>query len=430
MHDKIQLNSEVKEARWDNDEEVWVMTIYNMISGFGDLSSHERELRVKENGYRSVYIGSEIVKAKCLISAVGGLVEPNIWPDSIPGKNEFQGEIFHSARWRHDVDFKNKNIIVLGSGCSATQFVPRLRTDFSAKSVTQIMRSPPWIVPRPVPPGGNEWWENWSPWLCQIIPGFQWFMRKMTFAQTEWTFLRFGGTKYAKKERQRIQKRLLAEMKKVAPQKYHEILTPDYEIGCKRRVFDVEWLASFNDSKVELTTLPLTKVSKRSVTLGPGRMYPPLTKEDSNVSTEEVTLPADIIILANGFQAAKWLLPLKVLGRHGQDLTQVFDERGGPQMYMGVALDNFPNFFALLGPNTGTGHSSALLAIENSVNYSLKLMGPILRGEARITEVKKEAELAYTAEIQKPLRDTVWQNGGCESWYKSSDNDWNGKIYP
>ena len=406
------------------------MTIEHMVSGVGDLSAYERQQQIDKKGHHSVYIGSEKVKARCLISAVGGLVEPNIWPDSIPGKDLFEGEIFHSARWRRDVDFKDKNVIVMGSGCSAAQFVPKLRKEYGVKSVTQVMRSPPYIVPRPVPPGGNEWWEKWSPWLCQTIPGFQMLMRKWTFAQSEYGFRVYGGSEYAAKEREKIQAWLLAEMKKVAPAKYHEILTPNYDVGCKRRIFDVEWLDCFHDPSVELTTLPLTGVAAKSITLGPGRMYPPMSKTDSAVPTDQITIPADIIVLANGFQTSKWLMPLQVTGRHGQDLSQVFDERGGPQMYMGVALDDFPNFFALLGPNTGTGHSSALLAVENTVNLTLKLVAPILRGEATTTEVKKDAELAYTTQIQAALTDTVWQNGGCQSWYKSKDTDWNGKTYP
>ena len=432
LQDKIQLNSEVREARWDETEQVWMMKVHHMVAGVGDLSAHDRQREVDEHGYESVDIGMETVKAKCLVSAVGGLVEPNIWPTSIPGKNKFQGPIFHSARWRHDVDFKDKNVVVVGTGCSAAQFVPRMRKDYGAKSVTQVMRSPPWVVPRPAPPRGNEWWNKWSPWLNKNIPGFQTIMRRYIFALSEYSFRLYGGSDYAAKERSQAENALLANMKKAVPQKYHEILTPDYGVGCKRRIFDVEWLSCFHDPQIELTTLPLTGVTANGIVLGPGRSYPPMSKSDSKVpvAEEEVYKPADVIILANGFQTTKWLLPLSVYGRSGKDITQVFNERGGPQMYMGLALDDFPNFFAILGPNTGTGHSSAILAAENGVNLSLKLIAPILRGEAKTVEVKKSAEEAYTRRIQGALKETVWQTGGCVSWYKSKDTDWNGKSYP
>ena len=142
LHDKIQLDTEVREASWNNEDEVWEMTISHMVTGVGDLSAYDRRQRVDQDGERSVYIGTEKVKAKCLVSAVGGLVEPNIWPENVP-KDNFTGEIFHSARWRTDVDLNNKNVVVLGTGCSAAQFVPKLRTEKGARSVTQVMRSPP-----------------------------------------------------------------------------------------------------------------------------------------------------------------------------------------------------------------------------------------------------------------------------------------------
>ena len=256
-------------------------------------------------------------------------------------------------------------------------------------------------------------------------------MRKVVFAMTESTFPVYKNTRYATQRRQKIHDWVLSEMRKVAPEKYHEMLTPNYDVGCKRRIFDVEWLSCLHDPQVELTTAPLTGVQEKTITLGPGRMYPPETNWESNVPTDEVkTIPADVIILANGFQVSKWLLPLRVTGRHGQDLHDVFDERGGPQMYEGVALDDFPNFFSILGPNTVTGHSSSLLAVENSVNLSLKLMAPILKGDASTVEVKQEAEAAYTAKIQDALKDMVWQTGGCTSWYRNKDTNWNGKSYP
>lgn len=135
---------------------------------------------------------------------MGGLVEPKGWPDNIPGADIFEGPIFHSARWDYTVDFKDKNVVVVGTGCSAAQFVPRLTKEMGAKSATQLMRSPPWVVPRPEPPGGLEWWEKWAPRLLPNVPGLGKAFRLMVAALAEYDWRLFGMSEYAAKERAKV----------------------------------------------------------------------------------------------------------------------------------------------------------------------------------------------------------------------------------
>lgn len=68
------------------------------------------------------------------------------------------------------------------------------------------------------------------------------------------------------------------------------------------------------------------------------------------------------------------------------------------------------------------------MASENMVNYSLKFIKLVLNGDARTVEVKKEAEIAYTTEMQEALKNTVWRSG-CSSWYYTKDG-WNSTVYP
>lgn len=203
----------------------------------------------------------------------------------------------------------------------------------------------------------------------------------------------------------------------------------DYGVGCKRRIFDKCWLPGLNDPSIELTTLPLTSIAEQSVTLGPGRTYPDINDTTSSAPTHQVTIPADVIILANGFETTKWLHPLEITGRDGKKLHDVFDERGGPQMYMGAVLDGFPNFFTIFGPNTATGHSSVILASENIIEMNLKFIKPILEGDVAIAEIKKEAELEWARDTQNALKKRVWHTGGCASWYKT-EGGWNSTVYP
>lgn len=152
--DKIELNTDVTVCRWLKDEEVWEIRLAHMKPGMGDLSNKDRAKKVKEEGEDSVWISTEIVRCKILISGVGGIVEPKAKPDGVNGFETFEGKCFHSARWDHSANLNGKDVVVFGTGCSSTQLVPRLlKEPYNAKSVTQIMRSPPWVMPKPPPPG-------------------------------------------------------------------------------------------------------------------------------------------------------------------------------------------------------------------------------------------------------------------------------------
>ncbi|KAI8936578.1 hypothetical protein NX059_006978 [Plenodomus lindquistii] len=214
-------------------------------------------------------------------------------------------------------------------------------------------------------------------------------------------------------------------MRKQVPKKYWDMMTPDYGVGCKHRIFDQRWLRSLNDPKIKLTIQALGHVTETGVVLKRGATYP------RNVNPEdypEREIPADIIVLANGFDTARWLHTLKVVGEGGKDLIEVMEDRGGAQAYQGTAMDGFPNFFMIFGPNTATGHSSVVMASENMVNYALKFISLILHNNASTIAVKSSAEKAYTADVQRALRDTVWQSG-CSSWYYRADG-WNPTVYP
>ncbi|KAB8289493.1 hypothetical protein EYC80_010654 [Monilinia laxa] len=427
--DKIQTSTDAKEARWLESDQVWEVTLQHLMVGVGDLSEHERALKAKEQGHSALYTYEEKIRCKILISAVGGLVQPKPWPESFPGKEKFKGEIIHSSRWRYDVDLKDKNVVVIGTGCSAAQLVPKLVPEYGAKSVTQLMRSPPWVSPKPVPPFGDRTWDRWSPALNTYIPGFNKLMRLSIGAVLGYDFRLFRSGSFAENERKKLEAECLLYMKNNVPKKYHEILTPSYGIGCKRRVWDANWYSSLNDPKVNLTTLSLTDVGENTVTLGPDRNYPPEEDVTSFAPTNKTAIPADVIVLANGFETTKWFHPLNIYGKEGQSLQDIFEQRDGPQMYMGTAMDGFPNFFTSIGPNCLTGHTSVIFTTESMVIQAINFIKPLLSGEFTKIEVKKEAEMKWTAQIQSALRKMVWADSRAENWYLHKDG-WNSNTYP
>lgn len=418
--DKIQLNTDVTELRYLDKEEEWEVTISYLAPGTGDLSESARREMVASLGRQSVYLKQDKVRAKILVSCVGILVEPNAWPTIIPGRKNFRGTIFHSARWQDDTDFREKDVVVVGTGCSAAQIVPSLfEESYHVKSVTQIMRTPPWVMPRLAEPFGKANYARYAPIVFHYLPILGYLLRVSLYLLVEAIWLTVFQQKNVK-WRAKIEASTLERMHSIIPKKYQAIMTPNHSYGCKRRVFDSAWLDSMSKPNFNLTTRPLKRLEPDGVVLGPD----PSTSE---IDIEDVQVHADIIILANGFEALRWFHPLIVYGRNGRSLHDIWDERGGPQAYMGTAMDGFPNFFIATGPNSANGHSSLILESENITEYVLKMIKPVLEGDALYVEPKKDAEIKWTTDIQKELKKTVFPS--CSSWYQDK-RGWNSTMYP
>jgi cation diffusion facilitator CzcD-associated flavoprotein CzcO len=359
------------------------------------------------------------VRAKVVVSCVGILVEPNPWPSSIPGRDSFKGEVFHSARWREDISLDGKDVVVLGTGCSAAQVVPSLlKEPYHIKSLTQIGRSAPWVMPRLSEPFGQEKYAKYAPVVYKWLPFLGYLNRILIYLLVEviWsTVFQMKNHKW----RKAIETQQLERMKGIVPDKYHKQMTPDYPYGCKRRVFDTEWLPSMHKENYTLTNRRLLAVDRNELVLG--------SEEVDGTSSSELRIPADVIILANGFEATRWLHPLTVHGRSGTTLQDVWKERGGPAAYMGISVDQFPNFFIAVGPNTANGHHSLILTTENTVSYILKMIKPIIRGQVDQVEVKKQAVMDWTENVKKGLLKTVFV--GCRSWY-ADEEGYNSTMYP
>jgi len=93
-----------------------------------------------------------------------------------------------------------------------------------------------------------------------------------------------------------------------------------------------------------------------------------------------------------------------------------------------VAIAGFPNFFMLLGPNSGLGHNSVIVMIEAQVHYITELIKGLAKGGLSYIDPKPEAQKAFTEGLHEGLEGKVWSSG-CQSWYQS-DTGFNHTLWP
>lgn len=260
-------------------------------------------------------------ECRFLFAAAGQLVTPRDL--DVEGKDTFNGPIFHSSNWISDVDLTDKNVIIIGNGCTAAQIVPAILG--KTKQLTQIIRSKHWILP-----SIDSVYPTALKNLFGFIPGVKALERLIVFLVAENELRGFAMTKAGANFRRKRRTTAEKYMREAAPKKYHEILIPDFEVGCKRRIFDSGYLQSTHSTNFELT-------NEKAEEIVPG-----------GIKTKSRLIPADVIILANGYLTNTFLHNIEVQGRQGT-LTDHWASFGGAEAYNCSALSGFPNFFILLG---------------------------------------------------------------------------------
>ncbi len=317
----------------------------------------------------------------------GPLSEPSL--PSIPGIEQFEGVLFHSARWNHDYDFTGKRVAVIGTGASAIQFVPRIQP--FVEHLTLFQRTAPWILPRPDHPI-----PRWQHVLFRLLPFTQRLMRAIIYWRLELIVVGFVYQPHRLQEVMNIGQRHLA--RQVADPGLRAKLTPQYTLGCKRVLLSNDFYPAISQPNVEVVTERIREVRAHSIITEDGSEY-----------------EIDALICGTGFHVTDSRLPFCVYGRGGQSLGESWQE--GPQAYLGTTVTGFPNLFVLAGPNTGIGHTSLVFIIESQINYILDCLRVARRRKLQTIEVQPETQQTFNDEMQQRMQKTVWKSGGCSSWY-------------
>ena len=340
------------------------------------------------------------IRARVLVSGMGALHVPR-YPD-LKGIDRFKGPAFHSSTWDGRVDLDGKNVAVIGTGASAIQFVPQIAPRVGKLFLFQ--RTPPWIVPR-LDFAFSEKWKR----RFRSIPITRWVLRQYIFWRQEFRVLGFLGNESIRKKAEAIALRHLA--RRIKDPKVRAALTPNYQLGCKRVLVSDDYYPTLNRSNVELVTESIAELREHSI-----------------VTHDGTERPMDVLIYGTGFRATEPLIGCRVVGKGGVEIHDAWGAR--MTAYLGVTVNGFPNFFMLLGPNTGLGHNSVVLMIEAQVRYTMNCLMMMKRKRQRVLEVRPEIQQSFVEEIYRRMSRTVWQSGGCHSWYQDQNTGEITTIWP
>ncbi|HEX8975011.1 MAG TPA: NAD(P)/FAD-dependent oxidoreductase [Solirubrobacteraceae bacterium] len=369
LHDHLRFNHEVTDAAWSVENQWW-------------------EIQTAGGAFT----------ADVLISAAGALADPSL-PD-LPGLDRFTGRTFHSARWDHDHDLAGRSVAVVGTGASAIQFVPEIQPQVGQLHLFQ--RTPPWVLPRENPRIPEHWRERFA-----RHPRLLGLARASVFSLLETFHVGFRHPAVMRLAERRARAHIA---KQVADPQLRAKLTPDYRLGCKRVLGSNTWYPALCAENVDVVTAGIREVRENSII---------------DASGEERVV--DTIIFGTGFQVTDIPISHRVRGRAGQTLAESWG--GSMKAHLGVGVTGFPNFFMLLGPNTGLGHNSVLLMIEAQIAYLRRLLRHRREHRLAALEPTAAAQDAYVAEVDALTEGSVWTAGGCLSWYVD-DTGRNSTLWP
>ncbi|KAF9890793.1 hypothetical protein FE257_005363 [Aspergillus nanangensis] len=358
----MRFNWKCVSARWDEQSSNWTTIFRN----------------VQSNETREVI-------SDVLIYAVGRLNNYKI--PEIEGKEQFEGQLIHTARWPASLDVKDKEVVVVGNGASAVQCVPALQP--VAKRIVNISRGPTWITPHVFSEDGSI--QRDCKYL-ELYPSSQISLLIQKYKDT-------SNEKASFRANQEIyhQHRIFLEQKlaagfpglwrgtaaqtqfttavksfmqsKITDQSLQKALIPEFEAGCRRFTPGAHYLAALQQTNVIYVTgtaLHL-QLTKDALVTGSGDMY-----------------PCDLVVFATGFEPYEPRFP--VIGPFNPPICPV--------------------------------NGSAIPGIERAANYMVRVINRLQTDNLRSVCVCENAQKRFNEWVQDRMAGMVW-SGACNSWYKN-----------
>ena len=350
--------------------------------------------------------GTQMVSTPFLVSAIGQFNQPT--GPTIEGHREFEGYAFHTAKWPEDLSLCDRHVSIIGTGASAMQIVPAIADQ--VKSLTIYQRTPQWV--RPIP-GYGEAIGKGSRWLLDHLPYYvEWFRFTMFWRYGDGLlpFLRKDPDwLYPERALNRVNDRHRQEMTDFIHTELRD--RPDLAVRClpnypaygKRILLDNGWYRTLTRPHIELVTDPIDRITADGVRTCDGR-----------------DRKADILIYAIGFQMTSMASRLGIRGRNGLDLRIAWQD-DNPTAYLGITVPGFPNFFCMLGPNTGLGHGgSTMFQSECQARYITGCIVNMVESGLSSIDVRQGAHDDYVRRVDKEHDQMIWSHPGMTTYYRNA----------
>ncbi|MCX6527903.1 MAG: NAD(P)/FAD-dependent oxidoreductase [Actinobacteria bacterium] len=382
ISDCITFGTTVDEMTWDESHQAWSVVLRDAV-------------------------GARTILASAVISATGQLNRPK--KNVCVGSDTFGGDLFHSAEWRHDVDLAGKRVAVVGTGASAMQFLRSVAS--TAESVVVFQRSPQWVI-------HNEHYHRevsvGAQWLLENIPYYyEWYrfglfwrfgdgLLKTLRRDLEWQYPDRSMNRHNDRHRQQMIAYIEAQL--VGRPDLVKKSLPGYPPYGKRILVDNDWFQTLRRPNVELVTASVEQVHQKGV-----------------IDSDGVSHEVDVIILATGFEAGKLLSPMKIRGRTGTLLSEVWGD-DDPRAYLGITVPDYPNLFCLYGPNTNVAHGGSLFfQAECQLRYVTSCLVQMLEGGVASIDVQKGVHDDYNGRVDEEHSELVWTHPGMRNWYRNAE---------
>lgn len=326
--------------------------------------------------------------ADVVIAATGVLHHPAL-PD-LEGLDSFAGAAFHSARWNHGVELAGRRVGVVGTGSSAIQITSALADRVG--ELVLFQRTPQWIAPMENPAYGEAEKAEFRArpaamraLRATVARGFTEGFANVLIDATSPVLEAIHAACVANLETN------------VKDPELREKLRPSYRATCKRLVLSADFYDAIQRPHARLVTDAIARVEPAGVRTRDGRLH-----------------ELDVLVLATGFRVDRFVRPMRVVGRDGASLDDVWKQ--GPFAYLALAVPGFPNFFFLQGPNAPVGNFSLIDVAELQLAYVAQLLEQIRSGVCDEISVSPAAMARFDAERREAAQRTIWATG-CRSWY-------------